>query len=39
VYSERIAAWVTPRQRRLFDRHGGSDWLRSVIDFWSKAQK
>jgi len=32
-YPERVAAWVTTRQRRAFDRNGGSIWLRGVIDF------
>ena len=32
IYSKRIAAWVTPAQRRAFERGGGSEWLREVIN-------
>lgn len=45
-FSKRIAAWVTPAQRRAFERGGGSEWLRKVLDFYlgwnrqaSKAKK
>ena len=34
IYSKRIAAWVTPAQRRAFEREGGSAWLRTLIDFY-----
>jgi hypothetical protein len=39
IYSKRIAAWVTPAQRRLFDKHGGSEWVREVIAYWAKAHR
>ncbi|WOB06506.1 hypothetical protein [Piscinibacter gummiphilus] len=31
-YPERIAAHVTKKQRRAFERMGGSGWLRGLID-------
>ena len=33
VYSKRVAAWVTPAQRRAFERFGGSKWLRRALAF------
>lgn len=32
VYSKRVAAWVTPKQRRKFESLGGSAWLRELIE-------
>jgi hypothetical protein len=32
IYSKRVAAWVTPGQRQEFERRGGSEWLRRVLD-------
>lgn len=31
-FTERIAAYVTSRQKRAFVRKGGSAWLRDLID-------
>lgn len=32
VYSKRVAAWVTPKQRKMFEKFGGSRWLRQLIE-------
>jgi hypothetical protein len=31
-FTERVAAYVTPKQKRAFTKLGGSGWLRSLID-------
>lgn len=31
-YTERVAAFVTAKQKRAFERRGGSTWLRDLID-------
>lgn len=31
-FSERVAAWITPAQKRKFTKNGGSQWLRKIID-------
>lgn len=31
-FTEKLAAWVTPKQKRAFLRKGGSAWLRRLID-------
>jgi hypothetical protein len=31
-FTERAAAYVTPKQKRKFMRNGGSQWLRKLID-------
>jgi hypothetical protein len=31
-FTERVAAYVTARQKRKFRQRGGSDWLRKLID-------
>lgn len=30
-FTERIAIYCTPRQKRKFEKRGGSQWLRGVI--------
>ncbi len=31
-FTDRVAAYVTPAQKRKFRRNGGSQWLRQIID-------
>lgn len=38
IFSERIAAWVTPQQRACFDRCGGSMAVRRALDLLAEQE-
>jgi hypothetical protein len=39
VYTERVSVMLTKRQRKLYEQHGGSDFVREAIDFYALAKR